>query len=85
MEFRWTKDNHTLPDQLSWRLDVNDVDIEDGGYYVCEGRTMTSSLKSNPVLVSVYQPMKMLAQPSDIVLDYPGFLYYINFYPFLMN
>ena len=72
MEFRWWKNNQTIPNQKSWKLEIDEVTMDDGGSYQCEGKTLTTSVKSNQVLVRIYQAMNITTQPIDHVLDYPG-------------
>lgn len=72
MQYIWKKNNHTLPEQTSWKLDLQSVSAEDEGYYHCEGKTLTASVRSNAVLVQVHEAIKITTHPEDKVLEYPG-------------
>ena len=72
MDYVWRKNDTILPDQTSWKLRIDEVSIEDRGYYSCQGKISTLSAVSNRVLVLVYSKPSFKVQPRDQIFDYPG-------------
>ena len=72
MEYLWRRNGTLLPNQNSWKLQLSEVTIEDQGFYTCEGKTMTSTVLSNDVLVRVFKRQRLTSEPEDKVLQYPG-------------
>ena len=72
MDYVWRKNDTVLPDQTSWKLRIDDVSLDDRGYYSCEGKIWTISVVSNKVLVQVYRKPSFIAQPNDQIFDFPG-------------
>ena len=72
MDYVWRKNDTVLPDQTSWKLRIDEVSIEDRGYYSCQGKISAISVVSNRVLVLVYRKPSFKVQPGDQIFDYPG-------------
>ena len=72
MDYVWRKNDTILPDQTSWKLRIDDVSLDDRGYYSCEGKISAISVVSNKVLVQVYKKPSFIVQPNDQIFDFPG-------------
>ena len=72
MDYVWRKNGTVLPEQTSWKLRIDEVSVEDRGYYSCQGKISTVSAASNRVLVLVYRKPSFNVQPGDQIFDYPG-------------